>query len=85
MADLVRGVLSLHVRKLVVVEHRKENENVIALHHQQVEKVVLAQLLKLKIVMPIAAQVNMSGSWIFRNERVTTFLLNSIPNYHSLI
>ena len=73
MADLVRGVLSLHVRKLVVVEHRKENENVIALHHQQEEKVVLAQLLKLKIVMPIAAQVNMSGSWIFRNERVTTF------------
>ena len=68
MANLVRGVLSLHVRKLVVVEHRKENENVIALHHQQEEKVVLAQLLKLKIVMPIAAQVNMSGSWIFRNE-----------------
>ena len=82
MADLVRGVLSLHVRKLVVVEHRKENENVIALHHQQEEKVVLAQLLKLKIVMPIAAQVNMSGSWIFRNERV---ILNSILNYHSLI
>ena len=68
MANLVSGVLSQHVRRLVEVEHRKENENVIALHHQQVEKVVLAQLLKLKIVMPIAAQVNMSGSWIFRNE-----------------
>ena len=68
MANLVRGVFSLHVQKHVGVEHRKENENVIALHHQQEEKVVLAQLLKLKIVMPIAAQVNMSGSWIFRNE-----------------
>ena len=71
MANLVSGVLSLHVRKLVGVGHRKENENVIALHLRLVEKIVLVQLLKLKIVMSMAAQVNMIGSWIFSNERVT--------------
>ena len=70
MANLVRGVLSLHVRKLVGVGHRKENENVIVLHLRQVEKIVLVQLLKSKIVMSMAAQVNMIGSWIFSNERV---------------
>ena len=68
MANLVGGVLSLHVRKLVGVGQRKENENVIALHLRQVEKIVLVQLLKLKIVMSMAAQVNMIGSWIFSNE-----------------
>ena len=83
MANLVRGVLSLHVRKLVGVGQRKENENVIALHLRQVEKIVLVQLLKLKIVMSMAAQVNMIGSWIFSNERV--YVLNSTPIYHSLI
>ena len=59
MANLVRGVLSLHVRKLVVVEHRKENENVIALHPPLVERIVLVVLLKLITVIPMAAQVNM--------------------------
>ena len=83
MANLVRGVFSLHVQKHVGVEHRKENENVIVLHLRQVEKIVLVQLLKLEIVMSMAAQVNMIGNRIFSNKRV--FVLNSIPIYHSLI
>ena len=61
MANLASGVLSLSVQKLVEVEHRKENENVIALHLPLVEKTVLVQLLKLKIVIPMAAQVNVIG------------------------
>ena len=84
MADLVDGVLSLYVRKLVGVEHRKENENVIVLHLRQVEKIVLVQLLKLEIVMSMAVQVNMIGKRIFSNKRVY-FALNSIPIYQSLI
>ena len=83
MANLVRGVFSLHVQKHVGVEHRKENENVIVLHLRQVEKIVLVQLLKSEIVMSMAAQVNMIGYRIFINKRV--FVLNSIPIYHSLI
>ena len=74
MANLVRGVFSLHVRKLVGVEHRKENENVIVLHLRQVEEIVLVQLLKLEIVMSMAVQVNKIGNRIFSNKRETTFL-----------
>ena len=59
MANLVRGVFSLHVQKHVGVEHRKENENVIALHPPLVERIVLVELLKSIIVIPMAAQVNM--------------------------
>ena len=74
MVNLVRGVFSLHVRKLVGVEHRKENENVIVLHLRQVEKIVLVQLLKLEIVMSMAVQVNMIGKRIFSNKRVKSIL-----------
>ena len=59
MANSVRGVLSQHVQKLVELEHRKENENVIALHPPLVERIVLVELLKSIIVIPMAAQVNM--------------------------
>ena len=61
MANLASGVLSLSVQILVEVDDRKENENVIALHLPQVEETVLVQLLKLKLVIPMAAQVNVIG------------------------
>ena len=73
MANLVSGVLSQHVRRLVEVEHRKENENVIALHLRQAEKIALVQLLKLKNVMSMDAQVNIIGSCIFSNEAYSEF------------
>ena len=61
MANLAPGVLSLSVHILVEVDDRKENENVIALHLPLVEETVLVQLLKLKLVIPMAAQVNVIG------------------------
>ena len=61
MANLASGVLSLSVQILVEVDDRKENENVIALHLPLVEETVLVQLLKLKLVIPMAAQVNVIG------------------------
>ena len=61
MANLASGVLSLSVQILVEVDDRKENENVIALHLPLVEETVLVQLLKSKLVIPMAAQVNVIG------------------------
>ena len=68
MANLASGVLSLSVQILVEVDDRKENENVIALHLPLVEETVLVQLLKLKLVIPMAAQVNVIGRELVGHE-----------------